>query len=138
MKLVLDNNVLFSIMNPFSIAAYLFSSINTEFFAPEFIKQELEKHKEECLIKSRLSDEQFEMRLEEIEELIRFFKESEYDEFLIKAIKNLSDPKDSPYLALALLTNSSIWSNDEHFKEQSLVKIYTTEDLLVKFLKAEI
>ena len=55
MKLILDNNSLFSIMNPKSVSAYLFSSIKAEFFAPEFIKHELEKYKSECLIKSKIS-----------------------------------------------------------------------------------
>lgn len=138
MKLVLDNNVLFSIMNPESIGAYLFSLIRAEFSAPEFIKSELIKYKEECLFKSKLSKHEFEIRQTEVEESIKFFKESEYDEVLIKAMMNLPDPKDSPYLALALSTNSAIWSNDPHLREQSLVKVFTTADLLKMFLNNEI
>jgi predicted nucleic acid-binding protein len=138
MKLILDNNILFSIMNPSSIASYLFSSINSDFLAPEFIKHELEKYKEECLIKSKLSEEQFEIRRTEVEESIQFIELSEYEEFLDKAVNNLSDPKDSSYLALALSINAAIWSNDEHFKEQSLVPVLTTKDLLAKFLNTEI
>jgi len=42
MMIVLDNNSLFSIMNPKSTSAYLFSSIKAEFIAPEFIKSEPE------------------------------------------------------------------------------------------------
>jgi len=129
MKLVLDNNSLFSIMNPKSIAAYLFFSIKADFIAPEFIKKELDKYKEECLIKSNLSEHEFKIRQKEIEELIEFFEESKYDAFLTKAILSLPDPKDAPYLALALLTNSAIWSNDSHLKEQSIIKVYTTKEL---------
>ena len=138
MKLVLDNNVLFSIMNPESVAAYLFSLIRVEFFAPEFIKSELMKYKEECLFKSKLSEHEFEIRQAEVEESIKFFKESEYDEMLIKAMMNLPDPKDSPYLALALSISSAIWSNDPHLREQSLVKVYTTEDLFNMMLDKEL
>jgi predicted nucleic acid-binding protein len=138
MKLVLDNNVLFSIMNPFSAAAYLFFSIKADFIAPEFIKQELVEHIEECLIKSKLSDEQFEMMQIEIEESIKFFKSSEYKEFLDKSLESISDPDDIDFLALALSTNSSIWSNDSHLKEQTLVPAFTTKDLLEMFLRGEI
>lgn len=138
MILVLDNNSLFSIMNPKSVSAYLFSSIMAEFIAPEFIKSEFEKYKELILFKSKLSEHEFEIRQKEIEESIEFFKESEYDEFLGKAINNLSDSKDSPYLALALLTNSAIWSNDPHLKEQLLVPVFTTSDLIKMFLKEKI
>ena len=74
MRLVLDNNSLFSIMNPKSVSAYLFASVRARFIAPEFIKSELEKHKEECLIKSKLSEHEFEIRQKEVEESIDFFE----------------------------------------------------------------
>ena len=138
MKLVLDNNSLFSIMNPMSVSAYLFSSIRDEFIAPEFVKSEFEKYKEIILSKSKLSEHEFKIRQKEIEESIEFFEESKYEELLTKANKNLSDHKDSPYLALALLTNSAIWSNDPHLKEQSIVPVFTTEDLLKMFLDNKI
>ncbi len=134
MKLVLDNNILFSIMNLESTSAYLFSSVRAEFFAPEFIRKELSEHEKECLIKSELSDEQFEMRRAEVDRFIKFFKLSEYKEYLEESAKLISDPDDVDFLALALLTNSSIWSNDLHLKEQSLVKVFTTKELLEMFL----
>jgi len=130
MKLVLDNNIFFSLMNPNSVASYIFSTIDVELFAPEYIKQELEEHKEECLFKSKLSEHEFGIRQTEVEERIKFFKESEYDEELIKAIINISDPEDSPYLALALSIKSAIWSNDPHFTKQELVKVFTTDELI--------
>ena len=138
MRLVLDNNSLFSIINPKSVSAYLFASIRSGFIAPEFIKKELNKYRELCLFKSKLSEHEFEIRQKEIFKTIEFFKESKYDELLTKAIKSLPDPEDSPYLALALLTNSAIWSNDLHLKEQSLVSVFTTEDLVRMFLKGEL
>jgi len=136
--LVLDNNSLFAIMNPKSTVAYLFSCIRAQFIAPQFIKKELNKHKEECLLKSRLSDHQFEMRQKEIEESIKFSGESEYEGFLEKADNLISDPNDIDFLALALSLNSAIWSNDPHLKQQSLVKVYDTKELLEMFLNNEI
>ena len=139
MKLVLDNNVLFSIMNPKSAASYLFSSIRAEFFTTKFAKLELNKYKEVCLSKSKLSEHEFEIRLSEVEASIKFFKSLEYESFLMKAIKSLpEDPKDSPYLALALSIKAVIWSNDPHLKQQSLVKVFTTKELVEKLLSGEI
>jgi len=139
MRLVLDNNVLFSIMNPKSAAAYLFSLLRADFFAPDFIKSEFDKYNEDCLSKSRLSEHEFEMRLQEIERFIKFVKSFEYDSQLDKAIESLpDDPKDSPYVALALSINAAIWSNDPHLKQQSLVKLYTTAELIGKMLNEEI
>ena len=138
MRLVLDNNSLFSIMNPKSVSAYLFFSIRAEFIAPEFIKSEFEKYKELILSKSKLSEQEFEMKQIEIEESIKFIKAIEYDKFLEIAKSSISDSNDADFLALALLTNSAIWSNDPHLKEQSLIPVFTTEELLKMFLRREI
>jgi len=138
MRLIIDNNILFSIMNPLSVSAYLFSSIRAKFFAPEFLKIELDKYKSECLVKSKLSEQQFEIRRTEVESSITFFELDEYEAYLDKAIESLEDPKDSPYLALALELNISIWSNDPHLKQQSSVKVFTTQELIEKLLKDEI
>ncbi len=138
MKIVLDNNVLFQIMNPFSTASYLFFSINVEFFTPEFIKKEFNKHKEECLVKSSLSEQEFEVRQDEIEKSIRFIPSFEYEEFLEESFQLISDSEDIDFLAIALSINAPIWSNDPHLKEQSLIKIYSTKNIVEMFLKREI
>jgi predicted nucleic acid-binding protein len=137
MRIVLDNNILFSLMNPFSTASYIFFLLDTDFSAPEYVKLEFEKYKEICLFKSKLSKHEFEIRLEEIKEKIKFVKLQEYKKFLKKSEKSLPDPKDSPYLALALKLNSIIWSNDPHLKQQSLVKVFTTTELFKKMLNSE-
>src|SRR3989344_9048593 len=139
MRLVLDNNILFSVMNPKSSAAYLFSSLEADFFAPEFIRSEFDKYNEDCLSKSKLSEHEFEMRLQEIGKLVGFIKSSEYASQLGKAIEYLpNDPKDSPYLALALMLKAAIWSNDPHLKQQPLVKVFTTGELIDKLLNEDI
>ena len=138
MKLILDNNIFFSLMKPDSINSYLFSSIKANFFAPEFIKSEFEEHKEECLIKSKLSEHEFEIRQKEVEGSITFVKFEEYKRFFNRAAKSLPDIDDSPYIALSLFINASIWSNDPHLSEQSLAKVYTTEDLFKIMLEGKL
>lgn len=138
MRLLVDNNVLFSIMNPNSAASYLFSSLRVELFAPEFIKSEFNEHKEECLLKSRLSEHEFEIRQAEVEENIKFFRYSKYEDFLKKSLNILSDPDDADFLALALYVKAAIWSNDPHLKKQKLVKVFATKELIDELLKGEI
>jgi len=49
----------------------------------------------------------------------------------MKEADNLSpDIKDSQYFALAMKFNCSIWSNDKKLKEQDIINIYSTSDLL--------
>ena len=139
MKIVLDNNILFSLMNPLSTSSYIFFSLNNvSFFSPEFIKSEFEKYKELCLLKSKLSEHEFELRFEELKEKIKFIKISEYNKFLRLSAETLSDPDDIDFLALALSLNSVIWSNDSHLKQQSSAKTYTTSELLIKLLNNKI
>ena len=40
------------------------------------------------------------------------------------------DPKDTPFLALALQLGSPLWSNDKHFKDLSEVIVYSTGSLI--------
>lgn len=138
MMLVLDNNIFFSLMKPNSVNSYLFSALKAKFFAPEYAKLEFNKYKEVCLFKSKLSKHEFEIRQAEVEEVIKFSKSSEYKRFLKEAINALPDTKDSPYLALALFKKASIWSNDPHLKEQSLVKVYSTKELIEMLLADEL
>src|SRR3989344_760224 len=108
MRLILDNNILFSLMNPKSSSSYLFSLIKAEFLAPEFIKSEFDKYRKSCISKSSLSEDEFEMRLSSIESSIKFSKVSEYESFLKKAENKLSDPDDADFLALAISTNELV------------------------------
>jgi len=135
MKLVLDNNIFFSLMNPKSIASYVFFFIDEKIYAPEFINIEFEKYKELCLSKSKLSEHEFELRQKEIEKQIKFVKLSEYTPFIKQASNAIVDKNDVDFLALALKLNSVIWSNDVHLKQQQLVKVYTTKDLIESLLK---
>ena len=63
---------------------------------------------------------------------------NEYEDLLEKAKRLISDPDDIDFLALAISTNSTIWSNDPHFKEQSLVPVLTTGELVRKFFRGEV
>src|SRR3989338_4503900 len=131
MELILDTNILFSIMESTSAASYIFSLSNMKFFAPKHIQSELYKYENDCRAKAQISEKEFEERWDEIESKVKFFPLSEYESYLKEAIDSLPDPKDSPILALALSKNKiPIWSNDPHLKQQSLVLVYTTKELL--------
>ncbi|MBI2632537.1 hypothetical protein HYW75_06025 [Candidatus Pacearchaeota archaeon] len=128
--LILDANIFFSLMSPISINSYIFSFLKEEIVAPNFIKAELEEHKSECVFKSKLSEQQFEIRREEIESFIKFVDVKEYKSFLKIALGFTPDEDDVPNIALALSNNYSIWSNDLHFIKQSAVKVFTTREML--------
>ena len=130
MKLILDNNIFFSLMKPDSTASKLLYDFNFELVAPDFIKHEFDKYKKEILKKSRLSKKDFDERLKFFKSRINFIEFESYKKFLKKSFSLISDKKDSPYLAVALLLKCPIWSNNGHFKEQDLVPVFTTRELI--------
>lgn len=138
MKLVLDANILLSLMNPNSAASYLFSSLRVDFFAPLYIKLEMNEHKSEFLSKSKLSAHEFEIRQAEVNGGIKFFHVSQFKDFFKNALDALPDSDDSQYIALALSVKAAVWSNDPHLKQQSLVEVYSTKELIDKLLSGEL
>jgi len=138
MKLVIDNNIFFSLMKPESVNSYIYFLANAQFYAPKYIETELEEHKVECIAKAGLSEHEFEIRQKEVKENIEFFEFTEYKQYLKESIILLPDWEDAPYLALAQFLNASIWSNDIHFMQQSKIKVFTTQRLFDMLLKREI
>jgi predicted nucleic acid-binding protein len=51
-----------------------------------------------------------------------------------KARRISPDPDDVQYFALALKLDASIWSNDKNLKNQNIVKVFSTDEL-VKILR---
>ena len=138
MKLVLDTNIFFSLLNPGSAASYVFASLYEPCFAPAHIRSEFNKHLPECFQKSKLSRQEFELRLNELEQRISFQELSVYKENVSLAFKSQPDQRDAPFLALALRWKAAIWSNDSDFKKQTLVPVYTTKELLAKLWQKEL
>jgi len=53
---------------------------------------------------------------------------------LMPAAKNISpDLNDTTYFAVALKIGASIWSNDKPLRDQNVIRIYTTKELIDLF-----
>lgn len=131
--MIIDNNVLFSLMKPDSTASILLREFNLALIAPEFIKSEFTEHENECWAKSGLSKAAFAQRKRQVMSGLTFIKVEAYEAFLQKAVRAVSDVDDAPYLALALALKQPIWSNDQDLKRQSLVSVLSTEEVIKLF-----
>jgi len=95
---------------------------------------ELEEYKQ--LIKKKLDTKHknanFKFLISELFKNIALVPKELYSPKLDKAIEIMKDidEKDSPFIALAMTLNCSIWSNDKDFKKQKKVKVYSTSELL--------
>ena len=135
MKLVIDATELFIALTGTGITKEIIFSDKVELYAPEYISEELNEHKSRVKELSGLSTEKLEELIGLLKSKIKTLPKEQFNIFLTKANELISDKDDTEYLALALsMNNVPIWSEDIHFKEQLIVKVFTTAEL-VKHLK---
>ncbi len=134
MKLVVDINVFFSFFKKYSSTRKLLTNPKLELYSPEYALDELKKHSNEVLSKSKININIFDIYKTVLSWFIKFVPVSEYKSFKDKALKITPDPNDTLYFALAIKLNCPIWSNDKRLKQQSKVKVFNTSELF-KILK---
>jgi len=127
--LVLDANILFSAVIKNGKTAELLTSDKLDLITPEFILSEFSKYKQELLIKTHRSPEEFAKFLLIIQDKVDIIPSLESKPFLKQAESLSPDPKDLQYFAVALKYNCAIWSNDKILKEQKGIKVFSTSEL---------
>lgn len=138
MKIIIDSNRVIAALIKDSTTREILLDKNFEFFAPEYIKSEIEKYRNEIIGKADIGEEEFEILLSLIFESITIVPQSEYRKFIDTLKKEIQDPKDVAYLAVCLsIKADGIWTHDSHFKEQKKYKIYTNIDMLRYNCKSE-
>lgn len=130
MQAVVDANILFSMLIKNSAAAEIFANNSGNLFAPEFILGEFANHRAEILSKTKKASREFEEILAALSEILVIIPREEYADELAAAEKISPDPKDIAYIALALKLKIPVWSNDKKLKEQSIVAILSTKDII--------
>ena len=118
MLLVIDANILFSAIIARSKTCDLMFSERIQLITPEFLFIELEEHKDEIIAKSSLSEDDFNEFVNFLKERIDIIPGQEFERFLTE------------YFALAMRFDAAIWSNDKRLKKQSLIKVFSTSDLI--------
>ncbi|MBU0628159.1 MAG: hypothetical protein KKC75_03145 [Nanoarchaeota archaeon] len=131
MTIVIDSNRIVAALLKDNTTRNILFNNKFEFIAPEFVKTELNKHRQEFIEKAGISSKEFEVLLSLIFESVTLIPKEEYNDFIDGLKAEISDPKDIPYLACCIAANSEgIWSHDPHIKEQNKVKVFTNIDLL--------
>ena len=111
MEAVLDSNVLFrTLISHGNIIALIFDP-KLKLFAPEKLKEEFAKNKEDVLSRSRLSESEFNELAVLLFGEIAFVPLSKYEQLFPKAKSLLgSHSKDEDFVALCLLKDCKIWT----------------------------
>ncbi|MFH1306475.1 MAG: PIN domain-containing protein [Candidatus Micrarchaeota archaeon] len=131
MDLVMDANIAISaIISTEGKTCDLLFSDSLELYAPEFLLEELEEHKNEIVEKSKLTDVEFETAFSFVFSNVTLIPFEEFKKFIKKAGKITPDEGDIEYFALALKLGCPIWSNDKKLQKQKYVQIISTSELL--------
>jgi predicted nucleic acid-binding protein len=130
MDLIIDANILFATLIKDGVTAKLMFVDRLHLYAPEFLLEEFDKYRDEILKKTHRTSENFDEVLSELSARIHYVPMDEFHK-MIKVAEEISpDENDSIYFALALKNGLPIWSNDSRLKKQSVVRIYSTSDLM--------
>ncbi|MBM2837812.1 MAG: putative nucleotide-binding protein, containing domain [Deltaproteobacteria bacterium] len=132
MNLVIDTNVLISVLLKDSVTREILLFPSFEFFLPEYALEEVEAHKGLISKRSGLDEEAIDVILSLLLENITIIPASEIKPNIARADKLIGhiDPFDVPFVALALsVENDGIWSNDKHFENLKGIKVWKTADL---------
>lgn len=133
MDLVIDANILFSILIRKGKTEEILFSEDLHIFAPEFLFEEFNKYTDLVMEKTGRSKQEFEGLVRIIKKRIKTIPNEETEKYIEKAKKISPDKNDADYFALALKLKCPIWSNDKELKKQEKVTVYSTEDLIKIF-----
>lgn len=128
MKLVVDANIIFAaLIAPAGQTASLILLSGHELLSPAYVIEEINKYKSEIIRKSGLSPEEIDIIFNLLFSKIRICHAITIPE---KVLCACPDSDDALYVALALEEQCALWSNDKALKQQNLVVVYTTTELL--------
>src|SRR3972149_6945627 len=103
MELVVDANILISaLISPTGKTSEIIFSDKLKLYAPEYLQEEISKHKKEISEKSGLSDEEIGILLSLMFLNIEIISFSNFKKFMRQASEICPDPNDEEYFALSL------------------------------------
>ena len=138
MNIIIDSNVLFSALIKNSKTRKIILDYDGFFLFPSFIFIEMQRHKNELLKKSGMSERDFNKLFRLILKKVAIVPNEvliSYKKDALEIVKNI-DPDDVLFVACALAyPNSIIWSDDKKLKDQSKVEVLNTEEIVNFFEK---
>ena len=130
MKLVVDTNGVFSALIAGGKTRELIITEDLELSIPEYFFKELSNNLDEIEDKTGLERQEIEILLNLLFEEIHVIPREEL--YMARDLIADTDPDDAPFLAVALQLEAGIWSDDEHFQEQTKLEVWRTHELLEK------
>ena len=132
MRIIIDSNVLFSALIKDSTSRKFIVEYGSLFLFPEFIFEEMEKHKSELFNKSGMNEADFSRLLQLLLKKVIVVPNTallHHRKAALEIVKDI-DPGDAIFVACALAyPGSIIWSEDKRLKMQTKIKVMNTLEL---------
>ena len=133
MRLVIDTNRLAAALIKSSVTREIILSDKFDLFSPDYILTEITKNRHYFIKKAKITVKEFDEILLTLLNHIQLIPFEEFKSDFLEAFTIMSeiDPDDTTFLALGLsLKVDGIWTEDDHFRDQKNLKVYSTKDLL--------
>lgn len=138
MRLIIDANILVAAFLKAATTRNLLLDDRLELFSPEHLLLEGRKVLKERFARKPgpITEPTFDELFTILTDNVHILSKEEYALFWRQALEIAPHKEDAPYLACALHRSIPLWSNDTGMKEQTLVKVFSTTDLLRELEKA--
>ncbi len=133
MKLIVNSNRIIAALIRDSASREILLSERFNFTTVKFSIKEVQKYKKVIIKKAKINEAEFLHIMNLLLDRLDVIDETairKEDYLKAKEIMDKIDEKDTPFIAAALSKNSSIWSDDGHFKQQNKIRIWTTKQLI--------
>lgn len=130
MILVIDTNIIIAAIIRNSTTQDIIFNENLQLYSPEYVLSEIKNHKAELIRKSGYTSEMFDTISELVFSKITIVPCEEYAHHQNHAINISPDKEDWPFFALCIHMHALLWSNDAKLKDQKVIKVITTNELI--------
>jgi len=134
-RFVVDTNIIISaLLKDDSLTGNVLRSDSCVFYYPRDGLREIDCYRDYIISKrnKRLQAYSFQHALEFILECIIIVPQEMYSSKILEAFEIMKDidPKDTPFLALAMQLGCPLWSNDRHFLGLSKISHFDTKSII--------
>jgi len=135
MKLVIDANVVISALIADSKTRELIVTLEPDLLTPAFVHDEIENYEELIVNKSGMGPDRVAQFIDLLFQYIEVVPAEDFYPAIESADAEIgdTDPDDVLYLACAIASDATLWSDDSDFDEQNLVETYSTSDVIDSF-----
>lgn len=132
MELIIDANVLVAAFLKAATTRSLLFNPRLRLFSPDHLLIETRDVLRGRLARrlGQITETEFDDLFAQLTDGITVLSQDEYKPSLGNALEIAPHEEDAPYLACALHRGIPLWSNDSGIRGQTVVKVFTTDDLL--------